>query len=209
VVRALVSPIYAFRTTLVWLLWSLGLGGYLVWLFGRAARTRQYRRSRAFQIAGLIGIAFGIHDIVFAASGLPLGGPLLSPYIPAVAMLAAGWVMVANLGTALTQSEELNDELEQRVAEKHTELERNYGRLRELERERAIAGERERIMRDMHDGMGGQLVSTLAMVESGRFTSDTVADAIHAALDDMRLVVEGGVDGVGQDRKSTRLNSSH
>ena len=189
-VRALVPPLYAFRTMLVWLLWTIGLGVYLVWLFGRAARSGQYRRSRAFQVAGLIGLALGIHDVIFLAAGLPAGGPLLSPYIPAVAMLAAGWVMVANLGTVLVQSEELNAELEQRVADKHSELERNYGRLRELERERAIAGERERIMRDMHDGMGGQLVSTLAMVESGRFTSDTVADAIHAALDDMRLVVD-------------------
>src|SRR5262249_23830593 len=37
-------------------------------------------------------------------------------------------VMVANLGTALVQSEELNAELEQRVADKHSELDRTYAR---------------------------------------------------------------------------------
>jgi signal transduction histidine kinase len=213
-VRAMVSPLYAYRTTLVWLLWTVGLGGYLVWLFGRAAHAGRARNVRAFQIAGALGLMFGIHDVGSLLAGYPLGGTLLSPYIPSIALLAIGWAMVADIGTALTQSEELNVTLEQRVAEKHAQLERNYDRLRRLERERAVTEERDRIMRDMHDGMGGQLVSTLAMVESGRFGPEAVADALHGALDDMRLVidslepVEGDllvILGVARERLEPRL----
>jgi signal transduction histidine kinase len=76
------------------------------------------------------------------------------------------------------------------VAEKHAELERNYERLNALERERATAAERERLVRDMHDGLGGQLVSTLALVESGRFTAGALATAIREALDDLRLMID-------------------
>src|SRR5262249_891928 len=53
-VRATVSPLYAYRTTLVWLLWTVGLGGYLVWLFGWAARAGRAHSVRAFQIAGAV-----------------------------------------------------------------------------------------------------------------------------------------------------------
>jgi signal transduction histidine kinase len=189
-VRAMVNPLYAYRTTLLWLVWTVGLGGYLVWLFGQAAHAGRARNVRTFQIAGALGLMFGIHDVGSLLAGHPLGGLLLSPYIPSLALLAIGWAMVADLGTALTQSEQLNVTLEQRVAEKHAELERNYARLRRLERDRAVTEERDRIMRDMHDGVGGQLVSTLAMVESGRFGPEAVADALHGALDDMRLVID-------------------
>src|SRR5262249_47141433 len=176
-VRAMVSPLYAYRTTLLWLMWTVGLGGYLVWLFGQAAHTGRARNVRAFQIAGALGLMFGIHDVGSLLAGHPLGGLLLSTCIPSLALLAIGWAMVADLGTALTQSEQLNVTLEQRVAEKHAELERNYARLRRLERDRAVTEERDRIMRDMHDGVGGQLVSTLAMVESGRFGPEARAGA--------------------------------
>src|SRR5262249_61208883 len=53
-----------------------------------------------------------------------------------------------------------------------------------------VAEERDRIMRERQEGVGGQRVSTLAMGESGRFGPEAVADALHGALDDMRLVID-------------------
>jgi signal transduction histidine kinase len=52
-----------------------------------------------------------------------------------------------------------------------------------------VAGERERIMQDVHDGVGGQLVSALAMVEGGR-SLDAVGDVLRGALEDLRLVID-------------------
>ncbi|MDG2304944.1 MAG: hypothetical protein P8R42_09845 [Candidatus Binatia bacterium] len=82
-------------------------------------------------------------------------------------MLFTGWTILATLTSSLTEAETLNRELQRRVQHKHDLLESNYQRLRVLERESAIAAERERIMQDVHDGIGGQLVSTLALGESG------------------------------------------
>jgi signal transduction histidine kinase len=42
----------------------------------------------------------------------------------------------------------------------------------------------------MHDGLGGQLVSTIAMLERGRSTQDEVTEALRRALDDMRIVID-------------------
>ena len=56
--------------------------------------------------------------------------------------------------------------------------------------ERMLLLERERITREMHDGLGGQLVSTIAMLERGRSTPSEIAEALRRALDDMRIVID-------------------
>ncbi len=53
-------------------------------------------------------------------------------------------------------------------------------------------------MRDMHDGMGGHLVSTLALLEAqGMDKPEVIHDALRAALDDLRLMIDSmeDVDG--------------
>jgi signal transduction histidine kinase len=87
------------------------------------------------------------------------------------------------------ESAALNGELEQRVDEKHRELEESYEKLRALEKEQTIAAERDRIMRDLHDGLGGHLVSALALVEGNEHVQ-TVEEILRDALEDLRLVID-------------------
>jgi signal transduction histidine kinase len=180
------------------LFWALVAAGtmalataiYLLLLVRRVSDDPVRPRMRFLPHVAVVGLVLGTYDILSIITGRLTTGALLSPYIPPLMILVAGGNLLAYLVRALDQSEQLNRELEQRVTDKHRELERNYGRLRELERERAVAGERDRLMRDVHDGMGAQLVSTLALVESGRSTPDAVADALRDALADLRLVID-------------------
>lgn len=71
-------------------------------------------------------------------------------------------------------------------------------RLRAFERERVLAQERERIVREMHDGLGGHLVRTLSMVERRGASPGEIAESLRAALDDMRLVLDS-LDPGAQD----------
>jgi signal transduction histidine kinase len=114
----------------------------------------------------------------------------LVAYVPVATALFAGALVIANLVDALRESEVLNRELDERVSEKHAELAGSYERMRGLEREQATAVERERIMREMHDGVGGLLVSTLAMVEAGEGDRDRLGGALREALDEMRLMLD-------------------
>jgi len=91
---------------------------------------------------------------------------------------------------ALNASEKLNLELEQRVAQKHTELTQNFQRLQEMERESAIVEERQRIMSEMHDGLGSQLIATLDLVERGDTPRTEVASEIRECLDSLRLAID-------------------
>lgn len=45
-------------------------------------------------------------------------------------------------------------------------------------------------MSDMHDGIGGQLISTLSLVEHGEASSAEVATALRECIDDLRLAID-------------------
>ena len=63
-------------------------------------------------------------------------------------------------------------------------------RLRESERVKASAQERQRIMQDMHDGLGSQLLSSLMLVERGALSNEQVAQILRESIDDMRLAID-------------------
>lgn len=58
------------------------------------------------------------------------------------------------------------------------------------EKQKLLLLERERLTREMHDGLGGQLVSILAMVERGLATPNEVAEGLRRAIDDIRIVID-------------------
>ena len=92
----------------------------------------------------------------------------------------------------------LNDLLEEKVNEQQVSLEASYQKMRELDQERTLSEERRRLLSDMHDGIGGQLVSLLAGLNSGRLDNREVKDAIEQSLQDLRLLIDS-MDEVSDD----------
>lgn len=190
IVTALAPTRYAFTA---WIAWQVITGSAVVYVMILIVHTMKrglITHPKTLAVAAFLGTVFVVHDLASVFYGKPISGFWLSAYAASVALLFSGWTILASLADSLTEAETLNRELEGRVRQKHRELESNYRKLRRLERERAIAAERERIMQDVHDGIGGQLVSTLALVESGRGEPDAVADSLHEALDDLRLIID-------------------
>jgi signal transduction histidine kinase len=109
-------------------------------------------------------------------------------FLPHFAVM--GWIQVQRFANSLNESEQLNAELEQRVAQKHAELQANFRRLQFLEREQAVVEERSRIMSDMHDGIGAQLISTIGLAEHGKLSQQEMATALRECLDDLRLTID-------------------
>ncbi len=147
-------------------------------------------RARALMVLGFVGLLIGAHDVLLALGVAATPSVFLAPVLSLVAAFWGAWVVIEYFLGALREAETLNLELEERVASKHAELEANFHRLRELEHQRVVSTERERLMREMHDGMGGQLVSALAMAEDGETSTPEIAEVIRGALDDMRLVID-------------------
>lgn len=190
-VRFLAPPVFVPGVDWTWWVVDIAIAAYLLQL---ALRTRRAgampRAATGLLIAGALGLVAGVHDVASLVAGHALLGFALTPYAPAVLGLATAAALVGTLGERLSAAQQLNLELEERVEEKHRELAGSYARMAELERDRAIAAERERLMREMHDGTGGQIVSALAMVEGGTFERSAVAEALHDALADLRFSID-------------------
>jgi signal transduction histidine kinase len=56
--------------------------------------------------------------------------------------------------------------------------------------ERAVLEERNRLMRDMHDGIGSSMISALKMFEHGRISLEEAAGVMQECVDELRLVID-------------------
>jgi signal transduction histidine kinase len=74
---------------------------------------------------------------------------------------------------------------------KNNELETTKKKTISLARAKAIEDERSRIMRDMHDGVGGQLVASIAMIdlEPDSESKQNIRAVLSECLDDFRLII--------------------
>jgi len=70
------------------------------------------------------------------------------------------------------------------------ELADSHARLREIEHRQTLAQERQRLMQDMHDGLGSSLVSALRVVEHGRLDEADVAQVLKGCIDDLKLAID-------------------
>jgi two-component system, NarL family, sensor histidine kinase UhpB len=116
----------------------------------------------------------------------------------AMAIIAFIAVGLARHGVGIYRLAAMNNEtLTRQVREKERELEANHTLLREQERERALTAERSRIMRDVHDGIGSQLLGLMVQARAGQSKPETMTAGLQAAIDDLYLVVDSldGIDG--------------
>jgi signal transduction histidine kinase len=172
---------------------SYGLVFYIGAGLIRRGLARGAPRAQRWAVPlGLLVISAALHDVLLPTpvAWLPLRNLILHSYLVPIGVVLAAGALVARHAQVLGESRALNRDLELRVEEKRSELERNYQRLRQLEAERAVSAERERLMREMHDGVGGQLAGTLALVESGRASSASIAASLRESLDDVRLLCD-------------------
>lgn len=168
---------------------ALAAGG--LWLVQRAWRAGDAVLLAAAALLALAAALDGLRlpPLDLTPAGAPEPLPLL-PYALGLLLGAAAWRLLVRFVETLNAVELLNIDLEALVHERTVELHAQFDRVRELERHQVVASERERLMRDMHDGVGGHLVSVLAMIETGRGDAGQLAQAVRDALDDMRLMID-------------------
>jgi signal transduction histidine kinase len=105
-------------------------------------------------------------------------------------LLAMGALLTRRFIGALRALEDVNQTLEARVAAREQELAANYMRVFALERENAAAQERQRIMREMHDGLGSRLFVSLSRVERGAMPPEEIAAVLRDCISEMRLALD-------------------
>lgn len=149
-------------------------------------------------MCGMMVMLVAARDIALYAHWIPIWhGPYLQ-YVALILLVVFSVILLQRFVGTLNQVELLNSSLEQRVAQKARKLERNYQQLHILKQEKVLTTERERIMRDMHDGVGGTLVSMRSALERGSWTEQDVFDGLGSALDDLHMMIHS-LDPYGSD----------
>jgi len=160
------------------------------------SRVRQHERLQIV-VVGAIAITIGaaIHDYAVVEGWLPQAKSLALHWAGPLLLVALAAPLVDRFMGVLRDAELARSDLETRVREREQLLKRNYERLRESERVQATAAERTRIMQDMHDGLGSQLLSSLMLVERGALSQHQVAQILRESIDDMRLAIDALAQG--------------
>lgn len=143
---------------------------------------------------GLLAVPFfitvwlGLHDV-----GIPLGlvesGFLLSSYVRSLVVVCVIVILMRRLAVTLNQIDRAKETLKARLAERESELSMLHEKEQQRTAEAVREEERQRLMRDLHDGVSGHLISIIALAERGPEETGTIEKAAREALDDLRLVI--------------------
>lgn len=177
------------------------LAGYN--FLGMAYRLRDLRQLDGYLVgaAVLIVLVVGLRDWILILGFVERSRGQYTQYAIPLLLAVLGVVLVNRFVQALRASERFTETLEASVAAKTEEIERKHAEIQALERERALAEERERLMRDMHDGAGGHLVSSLALLRAKGIDDPDISAALTGALTDLRLMIDS-LDPVDDDLNS-------
>ncbi len=121
---------------------------------------------------------------------------LMSTAVP-ILLAALAVAFLARNVRLFQSSEQINAMLQVQLTQRTAELEAAHGREKEFIRKEAHIDERQRIMRDMHDGLGSQLMSMLLAARRGVAKPAAVAEGLQAVIDEMRLLIDS-MDSVGE-----------
>ncbi len=160
------------------------------------SRVRHHERLQIVVVAAIaIAIGASLHDYAMVRGWLPDSDSLALHWAGPLLLVALAAPLVDRFMRVLSDAELARTDLETRVREREQMLKRNYERLRDSERVQATAAERQRIMQDMHDGLGSQLLSSLMLVERGALSQNQVAQILRESIDDMRLAIDALAQG--------------
>lgn len=178
----------------VWTWFTLALGaavlGRLIWHFVRQAEPRRLE-------AALLSLCAVCVILDAAGDGLGLNsGGYLKDAAPILLLALVAAFLQRNF-TLFQSTVTLNALLSERLVARETELEAAHARERERVRNQAHEDERRRIMRDMHDGLGSQLMGLLLSARRGKADPERMAEGLQSVIDEMRLMIDS-MDSVGE-----------
>jgi len=182
--------------------WSAGLIPVGLGAIAAAIRTVAAQRTVASAVlpaAMLLALGAGVHDYVvsWSATASP---PLLTGWFEQrifllhhaanLLLVAMGGLLTARFVHAMDALEDLNHTLESRVADRERRIAADFERMAELQRQNAATEARQAIMRDIHDGLGSRLFTSLSRVERGDMSELQIAEVLRACIADMRIALD-------------------
>ena len=145
---------------------------------------------RIVAAALLLNILVGLHDLYVFRLDPGYGGVALLRYSSVFFGLALAFVVISRLRSTSTQVRDLLASIDTQVRDKETALQASYQRVAGLAYEQARAGERTRILRDMHDGVGSHISTAIRQLQSGKASDADVLHTLRDSLDQLKLSID-------------------
>jgi signal transduction histidine kinase len=156
-------------------------------------------RPDAVRLGGIffLGVGSCAYDAAGYITGNAVDGQFRSTALSPLFMVAALGVEIALRGYRLHRLAAADySEAQARLLAQADEIRISYDKLREQERLNVVNLERQRLIRDMHDGVGGQLIGIATHLKDNEMPRPAIRQAIQAALDDLRHIIDSS-DSVG------------
>ncbi|MCX7235197.1 MAG: histidine kinase, partial [Burkholderiales bacterium] len=174
--------------------WAYGLAGLTTLAFATVFVWRAVRsgsgQHRLVAAAVVVNTVVGLRDFYVFQVLQAYGENTYLRYSSVLFGLTLAFLVALRFRAASRQVVELNASLARRVALKEAELARNYQGLAQGVQEQARSGERSRILRDMHDGVGSHISTAIRQLQSGRASGDEVLQTLRDSLDQLKLSID-------------------
>lgn len=138
----------------------------------------------------LFGMVFGSFDWLLQNNYVDIESLYLGPYINIAAFLIFMQIIFRRYISANKEVQQVNESLQMRLQERENELIQSHKRLHEIAHRQTLSDERQRMMQDMHDGMGSSLRTALLAIERGQPDSSMVAEVLKNCIDDLKLAID-------------------
>lgn len=155
----------------------------------RCKQTKAKALDLAILAAAGVGLAGATHDALDQAELWPGFGLPALPVAGLIAVTILTFVLGQRILQALSVEENVNVMLENRMRAANASLMASEAARRALEVSGAISKERDRLMREIHDGIGSSLISAIAASERQGKPSDPEG-VLRRALTDLRIAVD-------------------
>ncbi len=159
-------------------------------------RSPQTER-RVLAGVALLTAAVALRDLIVIRVLPSFGVIAWSRYCWVAFGLMLAWMLAERLRRASLSLKSMNSTLAVRLAERDAELQLAFRHQLEAERREAITQERLRMTRDMHDGLGSQLLGALHLARNPDVPRQTLADQLLESLDHLKLTVDAMQDTEG------------
>jgi len=187
IICLLAPPTARYVLGLVAASYALVTAVYLFSVYRSESVARWLGGALGLRAALALSVLLALNDTPLYWNRSPLLGVPLFPVVHLPVLVASFAQIVGFLADGLSRATALNRSLQE-----------SQTRLLALAGERSARAESERMQRDLHDGLGAQLVAALAVAEREPNDNDAVRHAVRLALGELR----GAVDSLdaGGDR---------
>lgn len=138
----------------------------------------------------LVGMMFGGFDWLLQNNHVNIESLYLGPYSNIGAFLIFIHIIFRRYISANKEVQQVNASLQMRLQERENELIQSHQRLRDIAHRQTLSNERQRMMQDMHDGMGSSLRTALLAIEKGHLDASMVAEVLKNCIDDLKLAID-------------------